>query len=413
MKLNFLWDEEKTRSLHKFQIILFGVGAIFVSLYGFSLPLTYPYRLVITTVPLILITVAVFNFFSINKPNQGIRLLVLAVIAQIIAIICMTVTGNLSSVLLFAPFAVLYVTLFFLGTAATMILWIISLVTLIACQFWVAVYIPQSVSLAKFLLYTGCFTVAAFGQLKIGQQLSLQFEAKKKLEQIDDLKNQFITLSSHYLRTPITITKSYLNQLKEPNLDEKQKNHLVKTIENSTANLDALVEKFLAIASIERGQAKIVPTTSDLNKLINELIVNFENSAKQKELTLVYEPPTQSLPIFTFDRIKIKEALSNVIDNAIKFNKERGSVVVKLSQVGNNAVVQISDTGPGIKKEHLESLFTTFNKGTMEKALQTDERGIGLGLYLAKLIIEAHKGKITVESAVDKGSTFTIIIPIK
>ena len=153
------------------------------------------------------------------------------------------------------------------------------------------------------------------------------------------------------------------------------------------------------------------PTSVSL--LAGSPTINFENSAKQKELTLVYEPPTQSLPIFTFDRIKIKEALSNVIDNAIKFNKERGSVVVKLSQVGNNAVVQISDTGPGIKKEHLESLFTTFNKGTMEKALQTDERGIGLGLYLAKLIIEAHKGKITVESAVDKGSTFTIIIPIK
>ena len=116
--------------------------------------------------------------------------------------------------------------------------------------------------------------------------------------------------------------------------------------------------------------------------------------------------------MFLFDPQKLKQVIANLIDNAIQYNKDSGSVKIVLMQEGNLVEIRISDSGVGISKDHLSSLFTTFNRGGLDKAMRADVEGTGLGLYLSKLIIEAHKGRIVVSSVEGQGTTFTITLPL-
>jgi signal transduction histidine kinase len=240
----------------------------------------------------------------------------------------------------------------------------------------------------------------------------LQFEAKRKLEQVDSLKNQFLSLTSHYLRTPLTVIKSFVYELKESPMNENQKVQL-QQVEVNVSNLENLIEKMLTITSIEKGQAKVSLIPEDLNRMLSAIIMEYQLQAHTQHLSLIYQPPPSPLPQFAFDSVKLKEAISSLIDNAIKYNHLGGLVTVSTAADNKQIVIRVADNGQGIKADHLKNLFTPFNRGEMSEVLNFDKPGIGLSLYLAKLIIEAHGGRISAQSAEGKGSVFTVVLPIK
>lgn len=412
MKLEFLWDEEKTRKLFKTHLILFLIGGVIASIYAFILPSTIPYRPIVLTVPTSFTVSCLIYLWLLPRPNPGLRFLLFTLEAQLMASIFMAVTGGFLGIVQFAPYMFLLFALFELGTQATLILAGFSLLTFIGVLVWILIKHLDPNVLQNFFYFAGSYLLIVVIEHNIGKELSLQFEARRKLEQIDDLKNQFITLASHYLRTPITVFKYFLGNMEKIDLTEQQRNNLVNA-KVVLFGLENLIEKFLLISSIEKGQTKVTLTNGSLDQFIVKVIQALQPEAEKSQVNLFYQPPPQPLPEVYFDAVKLKEVFMSIIDNAIKYNHPKGSAKVILKLAGKWIVIQVMDTGQGIGTAHLKNLFAPFNKGSLAEVLNFDKPGFGLSLYLAKLIIEAHGGKITAESAEGQGSTFTIYLPLK
>ena len=407
--MQFLWDEEKTRKLFRSHLILFFVGGAVASIYTIFLPKNTPYYSLIVAIPVIFTASCPLYFLFLNRPNPGIRFLLFNLEAQLAASLFMALTGGFLGIVQFAPYMFLLFSVFQLGASATVILGIFAILTFIGVFLWSAVFQPTSNLLQEFLYYTISYGLIVLVERNIGNEISLQFEAKKRLEHVDDLKNQFITITSHYLRTPLAVIKGFVADLKTNPLPESEKKD-VDAIELNTKRLEYLIEKFLTISLIEKGKIKLLKETADIDGLISSVIEEFQPFTKEKAITLSYKgiPGLQA----SVDQSRLKEILASLLDNAIKFNSQNGQVTVSL--VKNDTTIQIivSDTGQGIPKDRLETLFSMFNRGGMDKTLQFDKEGMGINLYLSKLIIEAHNGTIAVASEEGKGTMFTITIPL-
>lgn len=411
MKINYLWDEEKTRKLFKTHLILFLVGGLVASAYVLLLPLNSPNYPLILAIPL-LFTLSCFIYLTLlNRPNPGVKLLIFTLEAQLAASIFMAATGGFLGIVQFAPYMFLIFAVFELGAEATVILGLFSICSFIAILLWMLLRNPQPNLLPEFFYYVGSYILILVIERNLGREISIQFEARKRLEEVDSLKNQFIALTSHYLRTPLTVIKSSIYQLQKSQANpEEQKGW--SEVKTNISKLESLIEELLNISSIEKGQAKILPQLADLNKIVSDTVTGYQPVAKEHIVTLNLTLPPTSIPPFKFDPLEVKKALSSLIDNAIKFNRPGGKVDVVLRREGSLAKIELSDTGPGIKQELLENLFSPFNRGSMEQVLEFNKPGVGLGLYLVKLVADAHLGKIEVRSTEGQGSTFTLSLPI-
>lgn len=246
---------------------------------------------------------------------------------------------------------------------------------------------------------------------KVKRQKAKVLKALNKEKELDELKSEFIAIASHNLRTPLTIAEGNLgNLLTKKEMDEKERSETLNTISVALNDLSTLSEQLLIISS-EKDKA-ILNTKEDINLdvLIDESIESYKLSANQKGLELIKEKIKEKLPIIKGDKLKIKIAINNLIDNAIKFT-EKGSVSVGASLKDNEVVLSVTDTGPGIPKEEQEKIFEKFHQ--IRKKTYVYVPGVGLGLYIVKLIIDAHKGKVWVESEEGKGSIFSFSLPMK
>ncbi|MFA6184077.1 MAG: HAMP domain-containing sensor histidine kinase [Parcubacteria group bacterium] len=245
---------------------------------------------------------------------------------------------------------------------------------------------------------------------KLGKKLE---NSNKKLRELDNAKNEFISIAAHQLRTPPTVIKGYLALAKEDpnnNLDAETKDSLSRAFA-SNERLIELVEDILNISRIESGkmQYDFQPNQS-FKKIIEDLKSTFEIKAKDKGLQLRIEALSEKIPNITMDSNKIREVISNLIDNSIKYTAE-GSITVRVKKTDTTIRVEVSDTGMGISKSEIGGLFKKFSRGS--NADQLAAGGIGLGIYVGRKIVEAHGGKIWAESAgVEKGSTFIVELPI-
>lgn len=246
--------------------------------------------------------------------------------------------------------------------------------------------------------------------------------ANSKLHQLDKAKSEFISIASHQLRTPLTSIKGFGSLLLEGTygpVPDVQKNALEK-IYISNERLIQLVEDLLNISRMEAGRMEFDFQEAQVEDLIKETVDTLELSAKQKGLYLHWEKPSIVMPKVTIDITKIKEVISNMIDNAIKYT-QKGGVTVRVEkgsffdhddrQQKNVIRISVSDTGVGMDKEELESIFNKFERGKDVSHFHTD--GTGLGMYVGKKMVEAHHGKIWAESAgKKKGSKFTLELPV-
>jgi len=245
------------------------------------------------------------------------------------------------------------------------------------------------------------------------QSLSDQLAvANDKLRQLDKAKSEFISIASHQLRTPLTSIKGFSSLLLEGTygaVPESQR-PAVEKIYISNERLIQLVEDMLNISRIEAGRMEFDFQEAAIEDIADEAVKTLELTAKNKNLYLQWEKPAQPLPKLKLDITKIKEVISNMVDNAIKYT-QKGGVTVRIEPGDKWVRVVVSDTGIGMDKEEIGMIFEKFQRGKQVSHYHTD--GTGLGMYIGKKIVAEHKGHIWAESdGKGKGSRFILELPI-
>lgn len=245
----------------------------------------------------------------------------------------------------------------------------------------------------------------------LGQAVNTMADALKayiaQLREIDKVKSEFMAITSHNLRTPLTIIAGYLESSEKLDSVEKLKNAL-KHIGASVQRLNGFAEDVLTISRFEMGEQGADKENVPLGDFVRKIVDDAKPSAEIKNLKMDMSV-AQNVNV-RISRPYLKSAIWNIIDNAIKFTSDGGSIHVSVDAQHEWAVITITDTGIGIKAEELPKLFTKFHRGT--STLTYDYEGTGIGLYTSKIIIENHGGTITVNSQESKGSSFVISLPI-
>lgn len=232
---------------------------------------------------------------------------------------------------------------------------------------------------------------------------------KEKAEEGDRLKTAFLHNISHEIRTPLNAIVGFAALLVDDQKDMDKQRQYKKTILSSSDHLLSIISDIMNIATIEAGQIRIHKDKLNINSLLFSLQKQFDFVAKEKGLTFSYhsEISDKEATIFT-DKIKLKEILTNLISNAIKFTK-KGSVKCQCKMENSNIVFQINDTGIGISSELHSDIFKRFRQADMSDIRQYS--GLGLGLSIAKAYVDYLGGKIWLNSIPGKGSDFYVSIP--
>jgi signal transduction histidine kinase len=248
---------------------------------------------------------------------------------------------------------------------------------------------------------------------QLAQAVNRMSEALKadigKLRELDKMKSEFMMIASHNLRTPLTVMRGYMDMAKDAQTVQELKS-IVDSVQESVTRLHLLSEDLLTISSLESGGEKMQKTPAVARHFIDSMVQEFELLANKKKLRWQYVNELPEDLKINISQANMRSALGNLIDNAIKFTKEGGSVRITAKAQGGRLIFAVSDTGIGIREEEVPRLFTKFHRGT--STLTYDYEGAGVGLYLTKLIVGEHGGQITVESKVDHGSIFTVYLPL-
>ena len=221
-------------------------------------------------------------------------------------------------------------------------------------------------------------------------------------------RDDFMGLVSHDLRTLLgNISLSADLLAREAAGDEAGKRTLAraKKIQQATKHMTRLLGDLVDVASIEAGRFGVVPDTSDAKALIRDTLEAFRPAASAKGISLDMAAADGVL-LAKCDQDRILQVLANLLSNAIKFTGDRGSISVHVESVGGEVRFSVADTGAGVEPDNLESIFERFWQVT-----RGDRRGLGLGLFISKCIVEAHGGRIWAESALGRGSTFYFTLP--
>lgn len=235
---------------------------------------------------------------------------------------------------------------------------------------------------------------------------------EKHINELNEVRNKFIDIISHQLRTPLTALNWNLETILNGDfgkLDETKYNFLHATRESSI-KITNRVGELLAAMDIEEGRITFQKENVAIDNLTAAIINEMNPRFKIKNLTTQYTPPIKELPVIKGDSEKIRTVITNIIDNSIIYTKEGGSIAIKLDVNGDNIHFEVTDTGVGIPKPEQHRVFTRFFRASNASTMQPDS--FGLGLFMAKSFLEGHSGKIGFESTEDKGSKFWFDLPL-
>jgi two-component system phosphate regulon sensor histidine kinase PhoR len=220
-------------------------------------------------------------------------------------------------------------------------------------------------------------------------------------------QNAFYDIAAHQLKTPLSEINWILETLKNP-LQENEKNELLNTASKITKKITWLVETILNSVKIESGSLNLNITRFNIAEVINDILDILEPEIKINKINLIKDLKDVEIP---GDRAKIFLALSNIIDNGIRYNKPEGKLEISNFQEGDFVKIIVKDTGIGIPQKEQEELFKRFFRASNVRKI--GKEGFGLGLYISKKLIDLHGGKIKIESKEEVGTNVTILLPIK
>jgi len=225
----------------------------------------------------------------------------------------------------------------------------------------------------------------------------------------DDAMHSFVAQATHELRTPLTNIRLYIEEAIEATDDDVAlRNKALNIINQESQRLERIVGDMLSVSEIEAGSIRLNHTDVRTEKLLEDLKNDYEASAEDKQIKLVFDLPPK-LPVFSGDRDKVAIAMHNLLGNAIKYTPETGQVTVKAEEDGGMLRIDFIDSGIGIDPSEHERVFEKFYRAS-DKRIDSI-KGSGLGLALAREIVRLHGGDITLDSQVGKGSTFTLTLP--
>lgn len=248
------------------------------------------------------------------------------------------------------------------------------------------------------------------GKMLVRRDLELT-RANTRLEELDQIKSEFVSIAAHQLRTPLTgIRWSYQTILDRGagGLNSEQR-HLLESGLGATLRMVELVDDLLNVARIEEGRFGIHLRKQSLAPLIGRLADRYRELARGKGIAFLYIPAGESVPDVLFDEEKISIVLDNVLDNALKYTEPGGQIFLRIGVKEKHIVIEIADTGIGIPKGQLHRVFTKFFRA--DNALRLHTAGTGLGLYVVKNILEKHNGTVEIVSTSEKGTTMHITLP--
>jgi PAS domain S-box-containing protein len=244
---------------------------------------------------------------------------------------------------------------------------------------------------------------------KIGTLMILHDVTREKM--IERMKTEFVSISAHQLRTPLSAIKWTLKMFLDGDLGEltkEQKEFLEKTYKSNERMIN-LINDLLNVTRIEEGRYLYKPVLADIIPICQSVIDSYKEEIEKKKLKFRFEKP-KGLPKVRVDVEKISLAIQNLLENAIRYNREGGEIEITLEEKEGKIKFSIRDTGIGIPKDQQKRVFTKFFRAP--NAMRMETEGSGLGLFITKNIIEAHGGKIWFESEEGKGTTFYFTLPV-
>jgi signal transduction histidine kinase len=278
----------------------------------------------------------------------------------------------------------------------------ISVLALWLGGYWVGVAHP-------FMAIFICYYFFIPYRLIIENRRSWEYYQKNKLlTQVEELKTNFLSMMSHDLKTPIARIQGMADVVRNDSnpLSPRQK-EAIETLKRSSDELLEFVSGILSLGRIESKAIQLHLHSKDINALVHEVITKLDYLARSKRI----EVRAELEPLFSIrmDVDLIRQVLQNLIENAIKYSPEGSSILVTSEERDGHIVVQVADQGPGIPEDELPHIFMKFYRSRNAKG--SSIKGSGLGLYLAKYFVELHKGRVSVDSTLGQGSTFTVELP--
>jgi two-component system phosphate regulon sensor histidine kinase PhoR len=241
-----------------------------------------------------------------------------------------------------------------------------------------------------------------------------------RIERLEHVRQEFLSNVSHELRTPLTAILAFIETLEAGAIDDKEASHrFLAIIRRNATRMHDLIADILELSAIEAGNVAVNAEEIELSPVVTDVIASLATKAAEQHVVLTNLVPRDAL-IFA-DARRLEQMLTNLVENAIKFNRENGTVSIRYekktdassttgSSVGSQrSLVIVEDTGEGIPAQHLERLFERFYR--VDRARSRDMGGTGLGLAIVKHLARAHGGEVSVTSELGKGSVFTIELP--
>lgn len=236
--------------------------------------------------------------------------------------------------------------------------------------------------------------------------------SNKELQKLDEAKDEFVSMASHQLRTPLTSVKGYIDMVLQGDAGKitPMQRQLLSEAFTSSERMVHLINDFLNVSRLQTGKFMLDRRPVELAKLVGQEVESLRTTAAARTLELRYRAPAR-IPVLYLDADKLRQVIMNFIDNAIYYSREDSAITVKLRVDQGDVVLEVHDTGIGVPKDEQAHLFTKFFRAGNARKQRPD--GTGVGLYLAKKVITEHGGSMVFSSVEGEGSVFGFRLPVK